>query len=85
MVHKHLISTAIVFLATIPGALADAPPTLCGARGCDYLVRNHVGSYPSEKERSQWECYDAKSKMSISCAFIRGDKIRNYSDVYRKK
>jgi hypothetical protein len=66
-------------------AVADVPDTLCGAAGCEYLVKSFSGSYPDEKERVNWECYDESSKASISCTFVRGDDILNYSDVYRKQ
>lgn len=66
-------------------ARSDVPPVLCGKAPCDYLVRGFSGTYPNERDRINWQCYDRNSTISIACTFVRGDEIRKYSDVYRKK
>ena len=75
---------ALTILSTFP-ARSDVPSTLCGQEGCDYLVRSGSGTYPDEKERINWDCFDARTKVSIACTYVRGDDIRKYSDVYRRK
>jgi hypothetical protein len=65
-------------------AKSEVPAVLCGS-GCDYLVKDFSGTYPDERERVNWECYDRESTVSIACTFVRGNDIRKYSDVYRKR
>jgi hypothetical protein len=81
---RRLLSFIFALLVVAP-ATAKAPDTLSGSEGCDYLVQNFSGSYPDEKERMNWECYDQKSTFSIACTYVRGDDILKYSDVYRKR
>jgi len=56
----------------------------CPYHQCVYLVRDFSGPYPSETERTYWECYDKATKYTISCALIRGNDIDKYSDVFRQ-
>jgi hypothetical protein len=69
-----------------PFILAGLAPAIAGpcddGSECNFRVRNFNGSYPNEKERVNWECFDQSSKISISCTFVRGDDILKYSDVY---
>ena len=63
-------------------AFADVPKEFC-PKGCEYLVRNHSGTYPDDRERAagHWQCYDGTA--SVACTFVRGNDIRKYRDVYR--
>ena len=78
--------TLALLIASIGASIADVPASLCASNNCEYLVRSHTGTYPDERERAagHWQCYDERTKMSIACTFVRGDAIRQYSDVYRR-
>jgi hypothetical protein len=75
----------VLTLAGLVPAAADVPSTLCGSNGCEYMVQGFSGSYPDERERINWECYDQRTTYSISCTYVRGNDILKYSDVYRKR
>jgi hypothetical protein len=79
------LTTAMLILSINP-LIADVPENLCPASKCEYLVRNHSGTYPDERERAagHWQCYDEDTKASIACTFVRGDAIERFSDVYRR-
>jgi hypothetical protein len=70
-------------LGGLPAAAA-VPANLCGD-GCEYRVNNFSGTYPDERERVHWECFDRSTQDSVPCSQVHGDDIRKYSDVYRKK
>jgi hypothetical protein len=69
----------IVFATT---ALAQVHPD---ETRYEYAVKGSVGTYPDERERVNWECFDSRSKMSIACSFVRGALIEKYDYVYKRK
>jgi hypothetical protein len=84
MVQNRIYFPVVIVVALAVGqlsAIAEVP----SCSECEYLVNNFSGSYPSERERVNWECFDRSSKISIACTFVRGDDILKYSDVYRKR
>lgn len=76
---------ALLLAVSTQAAYADVPENLCPPADCEYLVKDFSGQYPSDEERAKgyWQCYDAKSKTSVACTFVRDNAIEKYSDVYR--
>jgi hypothetical protein len=79
------LSVSLFAITLANQAVAGVPVALCGSGGCEYLVNNFSGTYPDERERVHWECFDRSTLASVSCSFVRGNDIRKYSDVYRKR
>jgi hypothetical protein len=82
---RSLVLAFFFGVLSLSPAVSEVPSSLCGSSGCEYLVNGHIGRYPGGRERSDWECYDERSRTSRSCNFVRGDSIFSYSDVYRKR
>lgn len=77
-----LVCIALLVGMTVRSVASDEP--CIPESRCQYSVKDFKGTYPPEKERTYWSCYDRASKITIGCNFIRGDNIKKFSHVFRK-
>ena len=41
-------------------------------------------TFPSGRERADWECFDGKTRRAFECTFVRGG-WEEYQFIYRRK
>jgi hypothetical protein len=76
------------------GALACLALTACGSEHPDperyeylYMDGAFVAPYkafPEGLERGKWQCYDAKTRATFSCTFVRGG-FQHFQYIFRER